>query len=79
MNTEVAVTSAPADFNYSDDIKLIRLEDVMRMTGLSKSTIYEMIRIEDFPSPVKIGKRCAAWVETEIKAWIISRINKSRS
>lgn len=51
--------------------KLLRLDDVKDLTGLSRSTIYAD---RNFPRPVKIGERSVAWVEEEIKEWIAARI-----
>ena len=56
--------------------RLIRLPEVQKMTGLNRNLVYE---IEDFPRPIKISTRCSAWVESEIQAWIHSRIEKQRA
>jgi prophage regulatory protein len=55
--------------------ELWRLAKVCKFVGLSKSTIYLMIRREEFPSPVKIGARAVAWHSEHIKNWIGSRPN----
>ena len=59
-------------------MKLIRLNQVMECTGLARSTVYKFIAEGDFPKPVKLGVRVAAWVEAEVIAWIEEKI-KSRS
>jgi prophage regulatory protein len=51
--------------------RLLRLEAVKEITGLSRSTIYAD---PGFPRPVKIGERAVAWVEDEIKEWVDERI-----
>ena len=51
--------------------RLLRLQAVRELTGLSRSTIYAD---PEFPKPVKIGPRAVAWVEQEIKEWIVARI-----
>ena len=51
--------------------RLLRLETVKEITGLSRSTIYAD---PNFPRPVKIGERSVAWVESEISEWIDARI-----
>ena len=53
--------------------KLLRLEAVKELTGLSRSSIYAD---PVFPRPVKIGARAVAWVEQEISDWIASRIEE---
>lgn len=53
---------------------MLKLKDVMKMTGLSRSTIYAYIEKGIFPAQVKIGARSVAWIEQEIIEWINSRI-----
>ncbi len=57
-------------------MKLIRLQQVMEMTGLGRSTIYKYISDEWFPRPVPIGGRSVGWVEREVDEWIIARIKE---
>jgi prophage regulatory protein len=52
-------------------VRLLRLQEVREVTGLSRSSIYADA---DFPKPVKIGPRAVAWVEQEIREWIAARI-----
>ena len=49
---------------------LLRLPDVRRKTGLSRSAIYRRVADGTFPAPVKIGMRSSAWAGNEIDAWI---------
>jgi len=55
--------------------RLLRLRDVLHLVGLSKSTVYAMIRRGEFPRPVHLGCM-ATWVESEIGTWIASRIEE---
>ena len=50
-----------------------RRGDVERLTGLSRSTIYEMMANGEFPRPVKIGRRAVAWRESDIAGWQAQR------
>ena len=52
---------------------LLRLPEVTKRTGLSRSTIYAYIERKEFPKPVKIGLRAVAWLETDINTWILER------
>lgn len=54
--------------------KLLRLNAVLDRTGLSRSTCYELIGAGRFCQPVKIGPRAIAFPESEVDAWIASRI-----
>jgi prophage regulatory protein len=53
---------------------MLKLNDVKKMTGLSRSSIYAYINKGDFPPQVKLGERSVAWVEQEVIAWIDGRI-----
>lgn len=55
-------------------MKLIKLKDVMDITGLGRSTIYKYITEATFPKPVSLGKKSVAWVESEVQEWIMERI-----
>ena len=53
---------------------IIRRDEVERRTGLSRSTIYHLMDINEFPRPVRIGNAAVGWVESEITAYIADRI-----
>ena len=53
---------------------LLKLRDVRGTTGLSKTAIYKLQRIGQFPRAVRIGARAVAWSETEIARWVSDRI-----
>lgn len=62
----------------SDTTRLLRRNDVERLTGLKRSTIYENMAKGLFPKPIKIGIRMVGWLEHEIEAWINSAVAASR-
>lgn len=49
--------------------KIYRLPDVIDMTGLSRSSIYLRVSTNEFPKPIKIGRRAVGWPEDSIIAW----------
>jgi prophage regulatory protein len=53
---------------------LLRLREVMRRTGESKSAIYRGIAAHTFPQPVAISERAVAWVDTEIDDYVEAKI-----
>lgn len=57
---------------------ILRLPVVKGRTGLSRSSIYEMMKHGQFPAPVKLGERAVGWVEAEVEAWLGERIAASR-
>ena len=62
-----------------NDVIFLRLRGVRAVTGLSKSSLYALIRGNSFPAPVRIGPRSVAWVESEVKEWAAERVYASRS
>jgi len=55
-------------------MRIIRLKDVMDLTGLARSTIYKYIAAKTFPIPLSLGDRSVGWVESEVHGWILERI-----
>lgn len=55
-------------------IRLIRLNEVLAMTGLSRSGVYRSIEKQQFPKQVLLGGRAVAWVESEVQAWVVDRV-----
>jgi prophage regulatory protein len=47
---------------------ILRLHDVLKATGLARSTLYLRIRQGLMTSPVKLGERSVAWPKHEISA-----------
>jgi len=45
---------------------ILRLPEVKRSTGLSRTTIYLRISQGTFPKPVSLGARAVSWLEAEI-------------
>jgi prophage regulatory protein len=58
--------------------KIIRLPEVIRTTGLARSTIYKGIESGIFPQQIKLGPKSVGWIEQEIMQWLEARISASR-
>lgn len=58
--------------------RLIRVPEVLRRIGLSRTTMYELIKEGRFPDKIIISSRSVAFVESEIDAWIEQTILASR-
>lgn len=56
--------------------KLIRIRDVMHLTGLSRSYIYSLTADGKFPRSIPLvpGGTARAWLESEVCAWINERV-----
>jgi prophage regulatory protein len=57
---------------------ILRLPEVKKSTGLSRSTIYLRISQGTFPKPVSLGGRAVGWLEAEIQDWLKRQIEASR-
>ena len=53
---------------------MLKLNEVKKLTGLSRSSIYSYMARDEFPRQVKLGKRSVAWVDDEVLAWLDERI-----
>ncbi len=54
--------------------RLIRMDEVERLTSLKKSTIYANLRVKGgFPRPLRLSARAVAWRESEVRAWCDER------
>lgn len=49
--------------------RLIKIEDVMQQVGIRRTKLYDMIQLEEFPAPVKLG-RYSRWSQIEVQDWI---------
>lgn len=61
------------------EIRFMRLPEVLALCGKSRSSIYVAIKKGEFPAPVKLSSRSSAWMRSEIAAWTESRVNASRA
>jgi prophage regulatory protein len=50
--------------------RLIRMKEILKITGLGRSTVYLYMNQNRFPCAVKIGYRSVAWREDDIQEWI---------
>ena len=65
-------SSTPKHFT-SDVERVIRISEVMHLTGLARTTIYDMISRNEFPSGFPIGTRAVGWLASEIADFIAVR------
>lgn len=55
--------------------RIWRLPEVMRQTGLSRSTIYEMTNRGEFPRQIKLGRRAVGWIANDVLNWIRTKVD----
>lgn len=54
--------------------RFMRLPEVISTCALSRSTIYDLISREQFPSQISLGGKNVAWLASEIDGWMQARI-----
>lgn len=54
--------------------RLMPKGEVCHLTAQSSSTLARRVKAGEFPRPIQIGPRKAAWVEAEVRKWIADRI-----
>ena len=54
------------------EVRILRLPEVMRLTGLSKGTIHRRYREGTFPRPLRLGPQSIGWPRAEILEWLES-------
>ena len=52
---------------------IIRGNHVCQALGLSRSTVWRMVRSGDLPAPIRLGGNSVGWHVHEIEAWLQSR------
>lgn len=60
-------------------ISILRLPQVQQRIGLSRSTIYSMIKNGQFVQPIKLGPRAVGWLESDVEEFIAQKVNASRT
>ena len=55
---------------------VLRLAGVTAKTGLRKTKLYELIKNGEFPQAIKLTKRAVGWLESEVDAWLESKIQE---
>lgn len=70
---------ALATKNSSDELRIIRLKELMRRLGLSRSSIYTLIRDGQLNAPISLSARAVGWLESDISSFIAARVKASRA
>ncbi|TMQ03123.1 MAG: AlpA family phage regulatory protein [Deltaproteobacteria bacterium] len=57
----------------SEAIRILRLPQVLNVTGLAKTKIYELQSQGTFPMRIQITGHSVGWIEHEVQAWLAQR------
>jgi len=66
-------------YQLKQDERFLRLPEVKHITALSRAHIYLLISKNEFPKQYKLGERAAGWLESEVLAWMQSKITPTGS
>ena len=50
--------------------RIVRRDEVSKLTGLARATIYKKVRERSFPSPIRLGARAVGWRMSDIDTWL---------
>jgi prophage regulatory protein len=65
-------------------LTILRINQLIPKLGLSRAAIYDRLNTDSprhdptFPKPISLGCRAVGFVESEVLAWLQSRIDFSR-
>jgi prophage regulatory protein len=71
-----------ADAMYKNELNydpVMRMPDVQRMTGLSRSSIYRLISLGVFPSAIKLSSLAVGWRRSSVNDWLLQRAPARRA
>lgn len=57
--------------------RLIRLQEVLRLVGVGKSTWYALMAQGLAPQCVRVTPRCVAWSEQACLSWVQARLDET--
>ena len=69
------VTHHPVTMPSSNNMpeRIIRIKEVVELTGLSRTTLWRMEKTRKFPNRVSLGANSIGWRLSEIQDWIDNR------
>ena len=61
-------------FNWCSLNLFLRISEVLQMTGMGKTFIYDRMRDGTFPKQIQLGSRTVIWNEQEVTKWMADRM-----
>jgi prophage regulatory protein len=49
--------------------RFLKRQEVEAVTGYSRSSIYRLIGLGEFPAPIAFNQRAVRWRESDVAAW----------
>lgn len=63
--------------NSTCTTRFVRLPEVCRLIGLSRSQIYKMAKEATFPEPIRLSARAVAWNLSDVTRWMDDKAARS--
>ena len=67
-----------ANQNTTTQQQFIRLADLTKRIGISRSSVWNFSKNGTFPAPIKLSPNCTAWITAEVDQWAADRIAEFR-
>ncbi|WGW01759.1 AlpA family phage regulatory protein [Vibrio sp. YMD68] len=56
-----------------NELRILRLNEVINRVGVSRSTIYVWMQEGNFPKNIVLGRKSVGWLNSDISNWIKQR------
>jgi len=60
------------------ELRILRIQEVCKRTGLKPSTIYKLIREKSFAKGIRLTARSTGWPSDVVDSWVSDRIEESK-
>jgi prophage regulatory protein len=64
---------ARSPHGWRKSVRLIRTKEVLGILGVSRSTLWRMVRAGRFPKPIMISTWASGYLDVDVQAWLEAR------
>ncbi|WP_417559970.1 AlpA family transcriptional regulator [Marinomonas sp.] len=57
-------------------MRFMKLKEVIRVTGLGRSSVYSFMSKGEFPQNITLGERAVGWLESEVLEWMQDKLKQ---
>src|SRR5688572_16002965 len=72
---EAAKGQVPPE-NHIEDAprrRMLRIQEVCEIVGLARSSVWNLVKSDEFPAPRRLGSRAVGWRDDEVEQWVTTR------
>lgn len=62
---------------FEPNERFMRLTEVVKVTGFSRSQIYRLMNRGEFPRAIPLGPCTVAWLQSQVYAWVREKIERA--